>query len=90
MSMQNEVDGNQEENGDGKEETNTEENPEEDEGCAALETTTVSVEKEQGAESNLDFIDKSEMSDEDFKSIKTIDDNLNDFEGKYDCSKKFT
>lgn len=79
MSEQNEVDGNQEANGDEKEEKNTEENPEE-EGCAALETT--GVEKEQGAESNLDFIDKSEMSDEDFKSIKTVDDNLNDFEGK--------
>lgn len=26
--------------------------------------------------------DKSEMSDEDFRSIKTVDDNANDFEGK--------
>lgn len=83
--MQNESEGNPDEDGDKKTETgetSTEENPEE--GCAALEVTVaeVTAEKEAGAESNLDFIDKSEMSDEDFKSIKTVDDNLNDFEGK--------
>lgn len=37
--------------------------------------------KNQNDDNNLEFIDKSEMSDEDFKSIKTIDDNINDFEG---------
>lgn len=38
-------------------------------------------EKNHNYDNNLEFIDKSEMSDEDFKSIKTIDDNINDFEG---------
>uniref|UniRef100_A0A336M053 HECT-type E3 ubiquitin transferase n=2 Tax=Culicoides sonorensis TaxID=179676 RepID=A0A336M053_CULSO len=52
-----------------------EENPEVE--GASVDTTTNS-----NADGNLDFIDKSEMSDEDFKSIKTIDDNLNDFEDK--------
>ncbi|XP_063706848.1 E3 ubiquitin-protein ligase HECW2 [Culicoides brevitarsis] len=41
-----------------------------------------SVEDAAEKEANLEFIDKSEMSDEDFKSIKTVDDNLNDFEDK--------
>lgn len=52
------------------------ENPEEE------EAVVVEAEVNEEKDNNLDFIDKSEVSDEDFKSIKTVDDNLNDFEGK--------
>lgn len=84
IRMQHEAEGNENQE---TAETNKEDNPEE--GCANIETVSSSAEvlsavdkEEQGGDNNLDFIDKSEMSDEDFKSIKTVDDNLNDFEGE--------
>lgn len=48
------------------------------------ETELPEVEVDEGQPSEFNEIsnDKSEVSDEDFRSIKTIDDNANDFEGK--------
>lgn len=79
--MQNEVEtGNDEESEktvQQEQQKETEENTEE-----GVSGGDVNGETQCADSNNLDFIDKSEMSDEDFKSIKTIDDNLNDFEGK--------
>lgn len=69
---------------DGDEETTVESNDEEI-GASGLVPEPVVAEVTEVEEGQGDFSevnDKSEISDEDFRSIKTVDDNATDFEGR--------